>query len=232
LFSGLEGVKTVSVTDLDWLGLPERDPPVHPLEALRRRIESKAQETADRLGPNTLRDLKDVLKRKYGNLVRAFRLGLDIDGNGVLTYNEFAVACRAFGFEGSLRNLWDQLDVYADGQVCLHEIDANAAELLDSFKKHVFARFETAPLAWKAMDRQGLKFLTADSFGKSCKSIGWRGNFRKCHAMLDSDPTMNTRGKIHLKDIEWIRTFHTGLPDDAYNDETEFETSGPDDTSS
>ena len=40
---------------------------------------------------------------RYGNLARAWRLGLDRDGNGLLSRGEFFLACRSVNYYGHPR---------------------------------------------------------------------------------------------------------------------------------
>merc|ERR1719460_998667 len=49
---------------------------------------------------------KAMLVRRYGNLFRAWKLGLDKDGNGRLSMFEFCDAARAHGYQGALKELW------------------------------------------------------------------------------------------------------------------------------
>ena len=51
-------------------------------------------------------------------------------------------------------------------------------------------------IATRGRGRQGLKFLTVEAFGKACKDLGWTGNYKRCHAMLDSAEVLNTRGTL------------------------------------
>merc|ERR1719324_1079939 len=86
--------------------------------------------THNRIGPRTPDEWKRSLKRKYGNLVRAWRMTLDVDGNGTLTYNEFGPSVRSEGYEGSIRELWNALDEDGGGEVSLYEFDPDSADLL------------------------------------------------------------------------------------------------------
>lgn len=70
----------------------------------------------------TVSELKKILVAKYGSIVTAWGQ-LDTDGSGTLDYGEFLTACRAIGFEGSLKKVFDELDKDGSGEISLHELD-------------------------------------------------------------------------------------------------------------
>ena len=62
----------------------------------RERIERKAAaHKAAAMAAANLPELKERLTRKYGNLLRAWKKGLDHDGSNKLSYVEFCKALRA-----------------------------------------------------------------------------------------------------------------------------------------
>jgi len=73
---------------------------------------------------------KLLLKRTYGNYVRAWRQGLDRDGSGVLDESELKKACSDVGFAGSKKELWECLDQDGGGSVSLKEIDEHTFTML------------------------------------------------------------------------------------------------------
>merc|ERR1719498_1870960 len=69
--------------------------------AARLQMEAIEQaKAANRLGARSINGFHRLLKRKYGNPVRGWRLGLDVDGSGKLSYMEFCTAVRGMGYEG------------------------------------------------------------------------------------------------------------------------------------
>lgn len=61
----------------------------------------------------------DCLLRSYGNVVRAWRHGLDRDHNDKMDFAEFSSAVRDVGYAGSARELWAELDLNGNGYVSL-----------------------------------------------------------------------------------------------------------------
>jgi len=214
--SGSKGFPMVTLEDIEWLGLPAHDAKLHPLQAIRQHMEGKAKEINTRMGPCSLLGLKTLLRRKFGNMVRGWRLALDSDGNGMLTYNEFIVALRSQGYEGSLRQLWETLNEDGDGSISLYELCPDSAQQLHSFKEHLFERYKTVHLAWKALDPKGLKFLTGDGFVMACGRIRFKAatgipGIRQLHTLLDCNTLLTSRGRLHITDIAWLKNFQPGV---------------------
>ena len=63
---------------------------------------------------------KTEMSRHYwGNMVRAWREGLDRDHNDRMDYNEFSVAVKDVGYAGNAKELWQELDLNKNGYVSL-----------------------------------------------------------------------------------------------------------------
>ena len=71
----------------------------------RAKIEEEAAaKAAADVGAFSLDEFKGALRRKYGNLLRAWKLGLDSDGSGKLSFVEFCQSARSEGFAGNLKS--------------------------------------------------------------------------------------------------------------------------------
>merc|ERR1719506_2719692 len=79
--------------------------------------------------------------RKYaGNLLKAWRLGLDLDGGGTLSYIEFCQAVRHQGYVGDMKKLWSEMDTDGSGFIGLDEfapaVAAATTELFDKMRAY------------------------------------------------------------------------------------------------
>merc|ERR1719230_2325137 len=91
------------------------------LTVLSTEGRKKAEEimAAKDVGARSLDGFKQLLETRFGNLVRAWRKGLDTSGDGKLSFTEFCNSCRAIGYTGNLKKLWNELDVDKSGFVSL-----------------------------------------------------------------------------------------------------------------
>merc|ERR1719487_3204013 len=101
----------------------------------------RAIENARDLNATTGKEFNNLLMRRYGNLVRAWRLGLDRDGSGKLTFLEFCKSARELGFGGNVKALWQELDADGSGSVSLKELCPEVYELLMEFSRAVMAKY-------------------------------------------------------------------------------------------
>jgi len=67
-------------------------------------------------------ELVSILVACYGSVISAWDTALDLDGNGKLDYGEFLSACRAVGFNGSLKRIFSEL-ADDDGLVSITSLD-------------------------------------------------------------------------------------------------------------
>lgn len=116
----------------------------------------------------------EILRRKYGNLTRAWRCALDIDENGLIDAREFTSAMKRVGFCGNVRTLWYNLDEDQSGYISLAEIDPEASVALEKFRALCATRFGSVTAAWEKcldIDRSGA--LTLPELIESCKELGY-----------------------------------------------------------
>mmetsp|Transcript_19090 Transcript_19090/g.44629 ORF Transcript_19090/g.44629 Transcript_19090/m.44629 type:complete len:948 (+) Transcript_19090:57-2900(+) len=131
-------------------------------------------------------DFKAFLLRTYNNLVRAWRLGLDFDDDGRLTFVEFCKSCKAIGFHGRLKTLWHCLDEEGHGFVTLKSIDAEAYTQLESLRHLIEENYRTLDDVWeRVFDRSHKGRCSKDEFASACATLGWNGNVVKMFNWLD-----------------------------------------------
>lgn len=66
--------------------------------------------------PLDVQDFLKLLRRKFGTLVRAWRVALDKDNGSELEFCEFVAAVRHMGAGHNARSLWFNLDVDQSGR--------------------------------------------------------------------------------------------------------------------
>ena len=86
----------------------------------RAAQEKKARELD--MAASDLPSFKKALTRTYGNLYRAWKEALDIDGSGSLGFVEFAQAARNVGFIGPIKKIFDAFQNATDAQRTFREI--------------------------------------------------------------------------------------------------------------
>jgi Ca2+-binding EF-hand superfamily protein len=180
-----------------WLSPAVRDP-----RTPRQQIADNMRATAARTkGTNTLEGLREHLKRRYGNLIRAWRLAIDIEGTWKLSFNDFGPAIRRLGYEGSIRQMWTELDADSDGVVTLREFAPKLSELIIRFAQFLRERFKSADEAWSTFAPRGKRLLDLNEFTYACSAMGWTQDVQTLHNALDSSPG---RGNISQRDFEWL----------------------------
>jgi len=78
--------------------------------------------------------------KKFGNLIRAWRQKLDLDGDMEVTKKEFFKFCTETGFNGDARLAWSEIDTDGNGSTYLEELDMYSALMLAQFKDFVDRR--------------------------------------------------------------------------------------------
>merc|ERR1719191_699984 len=114
-------------------------------EELKKKEEAKNSKD---MGARGLDAFRQLLERRFGSVVKAWRKALDSDGNGILSFGEFATACRTVGYLGNVKKLWADLDTDGGGSISLKELDPKAEEAILSFKELLLAKYGNLTVAW------------------------------------------------------------------------------------
>eukprot|EP00391_Amoebophrya_sp_Ameob2_P011326 CAMPEP_0178982828 /NCGR_PEP_ID=MMETSP0795-20121207/714_1 /TAXON_ID=88552 /ORGANISM="Amoebophrya sp., Strain Ameob2" /LENGTH=1810 /DNA_ID=CAMNT_0020673519 /DNA_START=87 /DNA_END=5520 /DNA_ORIENTATION=+ len=111
---------------------------------------------------------KKMVLHRYGSLLRAWRQGLDTDGNGRLSYNEFIMSARTLGYTGNIKNLWEALGGLEKGFLGLAAFEPSLREDVHAFKNCLLEKFGCIVMAW-----EGMLKLIKEKQGKTKPDIDW-----------------------------------------------------------
>ncbi len=122
---------------------------VHMIKQQRtEREELERLMSTKNLGAKNLKGFKSLLKRRYGNLWRAWRTGMDNDSNKRLSFVEFCQCCRSVGYFGNIKELWNEMDDDKSGFISLNEIDTEIYQLIADFKVRCHEVYGSMMEAW------------------------------------------------------------------------------------
>jgi len=148
------------------------------------------------------------LRRKYDSTVRAWRLVFDPGIKSRIGYSDFARCAKTLRYEGSVRDLWEDISAASGPFITLNEFDHDAAEHLKRFQEHLVGLFKTAAEAFGLMDVTGLKTLKLNAFIDGCERVGFKDDQKhELHRLLFSE----FLGKVSVKDIEWLGQVDLGI---------------------
>jgi hypothetical protein len=93
-------------------------------------------------------DFRTKLLKKFGNFFRAWRLGLDFNGDLELSFDEFCTALQQMKFACDIPMLWKAFDLgdgegegAGDGCLTLHEIDAATGAMMIGWRAWIYERY-------------------------------------------------------------------------------------------
>ncbi|CAK0811858.1 unnamed protein product [Prorocentrum cordatum] len=146
-----------------------------------------------------LADFLSFLVSNFGDVVRAWRKTLDLDGNGRLQFQEFLAGCKKAGYRDDLKTIWKSLDCKGKGFVELIDLDADAGQKLNDFRDFLEENYQTLEDVWeRVFDSNGSGRCTKDDFVASCARIGWPGNALQMFGWLDLSGTNITLDEMDL----------------------------------
>jgi len=189
----------VSPPGLRWLGI-ELKRLQKKVIAKNRSQQGKAKMVSPKVHLHHFEKFKVFLKKKYGNLVRAWRVALTSNDSMVLPKVQFLKACANLGFSHQSKDLWNILDKDDSGFASLDEFDLPGTEVLAHFKVFIDAKFQGVQGAFRALDRDGTKKISQDEFEEAMRYHGFRHHTKKLFRHLDKDGNNN----IEIGDIAFL----------------------------
>ena len=142
---------------------------------------------------------------KYGNHpVKAWRLCLDLDGNGLCKWSAFKQAAERINWKGDCAKAWLGLDKRGLGFITLYEIDEEVAENLALFRRWCFANYGGVAIAFHALDTDGSGSLSEEEFVHVIEASSFKGD---AHAAwrslnLEASDILSEREMDFLDDME------------------------------
>jgi len=184
----LERRFSIAAKDLKWLeGEVTR---YHQKEAQKKRLKkiSDARVHGRRACRMALINFKVFLRSRYGNLFRAWRRVLDVDGTMTLQKSELFKACRQVSWRGNVRTLWRALDPDDSGYCSFEELDPQGAQLLAQFLEWAVDRwgYQPSEVMWQDLDVHNRQVLDYKTFANACDSHGFHKKPQLIAAYLDS----------------------------------------------
>eukprot|EP00930_Biecheleria_cincta_P033132 TRINITY_DN22945_c0_g1_i1.p1 TRINITY_DN22945_c0_g1~~TRINITY_DN22945_c0_g1_i1.p1 ORF type:complete len:1131 (+),score=224.92 TRINITY_DN22945_c0_g1_i1:60-3395(+) len=151
----------------------------------RAEIENAAQkERQMQLGAHDLSSLKKLLIRKYNTVTAAWRYGLDVTGQGRLSFVDFSKGCREVGFAGNVKRVFKQLDDDDSGLITFNELDPKWFKSLQNFSELLLAKYKTYESAWREIDADKSNFIDCNEFVEVCKELGYAGGPKAAAALF------------------------------------------------
>ena len=155
--------------------------------------------------PGEALSFKTSMLSKYGNHpVKAWRLCLDLDGNGICKWSAFKQAAERINWKGDCAKAWLGLDRRGLGFITLYEIDEEVAENLALFRRWCFANFGGVAVAFHALDTDGSGSLSEEEFVHVIEASSFKGD---AHAAwrslnLEASDILSEREMDFLDDME------------------------------
>lgn len=150
------------------------------------------------IGAKSLGDFKQLLIRRFGSVVKAWRKGLSPDGTRKLGFVKFCQGCRAVGFAGSLADLWESLGCDDNTPLSLEILEPGIKKDLNEFRKKMLDRFGSIKACFEFIDQDGSMEVDLAEFCKACREVQFIGKERRLFEFLDSDDS----GSVSLAEVD------------------------------
>jgi len=173
-------------------------------QAREQLMETQAMKEVDKakkIGACNWNGLKEQLIRKHGTITAAWRHGLDLSGNGKLSWTEFNRMCRDNSFEGNVTECFKEINVDGSGVILFDEVDHDWFVQLKQFRDLLTQRYETNEKAWReGFDPSNKVMCEYEDFDEVCKSIGYTADAKALFKQMLKD---QGRKFLTIEDIEF-----------------------------
>eukprot|EP00403_Amphidinium_massartii_P048930 CAMPEP_0178463440 /NCGR_PEP_ID=MMETSP0689_2-20121128/50334_1 /TAXON_ID=160604 /ORGANISM="Amphidinium massartii, Strain CS-259" /LENGTH=741 /DNA_ID=CAMNT_0020090323 /DNA_START=32 /DNA_END=2254 /DNA_ORIENTATION=- len=98
-----------------------------------------------------------MLRQVYGNEIRAWRKGIDVNGAFEIDQKTFYAFCRKHDLDLDIPALWRSMDKNADGVFTLEELCVHTAAILTSFRSWCTEHFGSCAQLWDSPETQRVR---------------------------------------------------------------------------
>ncbi|CAE8583926.1 unnamed protein product [Polarella glacialis] len=120
--------------------------------------------------------LMKLLRKRFGTITQAWRHGLDLHGNGRISFMEFCRALQQLCVRGNLKLIFKDLDFDGNGSLTLAEFDPQAHEAVAKFKELIQERYGSFPEAWSKLDTKKKGQMNETDLLEQCELLGYEGD--------------------------------------------------------
>ncbi|CAE7184345.1 unnamed protein product, partial [Symbiodinium necroappetens] len=152
-----------------------------------------------------LLEFKNMLKRKYGTLIRAWRRALCQRDTMTLQRSQFLKACSELGWRKDVRGMWQKMDRDSNGCVTLEEFDYESAQVLAHFSKFVTDSFRSYEVAFTVLDADRNNYVPFEEFSTRLGQLGFKHSTADLFAALDLQNT----GRLYQEDFRFLEKWQT-----------------------
>eukprot|EP00434_Breviolum_minutum_P029525 symbB.v1.2.026106.t1/scaffold2578.1/size75865/7 len=145
-------------------------------------------------------EFKTSLRKKHGNLIRAWRQELSTNDAMSIAKVKFLRAAAKLGWSREAKDLWRALDKDESGTASLDELDPVGAEILANFKVWVDSEFGGIRNAFRKIDEDNTKTISVKEFEKALRTWNFPRATKQVFHMLDKD----ANGKLEMDDVIFL----------------------------
>jgi len=163
--------------------------------------------------PVALQDFKARLEKIYGHPLAAWRKALDTDDSNRVTWHEFLTACKKIRFP-FVGGAWRALDHECCGSISIEQFEPDGAELLRSFKEWAEVHFGSVKRCWKAIDSDGVGYVTLGELKRTCLKLNWTGDVPLLFDCLDVDGQLvgeHLARSLYPHAVAFLDSWHFGI---------------------
>eukprot|EP00927_Polykrikos_kofoidii_P027435 TRINITY_DN24135_c1_g1_i1.p1 TRINITY_DN24135_c1_g1~~TRINITY_DN24135_c1_g1_i1.p1 ORF type:complete len:1699 (-),score=352.43 TRINITY_DN24135_c1_g1_i1:192-5237(-) len=144
----------------------------------------------------TYEQLRRALLRRYGSMTTAWRVSLDADGNGRLSFHEFATVMREECFAGNVKELFVSLVGDEAGHVTLQMLCPDSWKMLLEVRNLMLQKFDGIEEAWYKGLADTDAWIEEPVLAAKLKELGFDPGPKYVHQLFKS--LVSERGKRYL----------------------------------